>query len=166
MQKPFRREFLAVNVLLLQNLLHDRLRIVRIIDGKPGRIADPIRKSPQDPHTTGMKGRHPDILGASANDRIHALPHLARRLVRKGDRHDAPGRNVHFVYQVGDALRQHTRLSATRAREDQHRSFRCCNACLLLFVQLCHFPLSLLYRHDPLRVSCQVACGILKPLRG
>ena len=53
---------------------------------------------------------------------IHALPHLACRLIGKGDCQNIPGRCALF-YQISYPMRQHTGFSGTGSRQNQKRSF-------------------------------------------
>ncbi len=101
--------------------------------------------SPEDPHAGRVKCRYPDALCAVPHDFIHPVTHLARRLIGKCDRQDAPRTHPHIFDQIRDASREHTRLSAARACEDQHWSLRGEDTFFLLFVQCIikpHFPFS------------------------
>ena len=56
-----------------------------------------------------------------AEQPFDALAHLARGLVGERDREDLPGLRLVGVDQEGDAVREHARLAAAGAGEDQQR---------------------------------------------
>ena len=56
-----------------------------------------------------------------AQQPLDALAHLAGRLVGERDRQDLSGLRLVGVDQEGDAVREHARLAAAGAGEDQQR---------------------------------------------
>ena len=68
-----------------------------------------------------MEGPHPHLLGNLADVRLDARPHLARRLVGKGDREQAVRPDLAGGDQIGDPGGQHAGLAGARAGEDEER---------------------------------------------
>ena len=70
-----------------------------------------------------------------ADDPLHAVAHLLRRLVREGDGEDLVRIDVADGEQVGDAVRQDARLAAARPGHDEDRPFGCRDSLALLRVE-------------------------------
>src|SRR5579862_9181752 len=66
-----------------------------------------------------MKGTHCQRFGATAEQALEPLAHLARRLVREGDGDDIPGRHAARKDQVGDAMNDDARLARTRPGDEE-----------------------------------------------
>ena len=62
----------------------------------------------------GVERRNPDVLLPRARQFFNALPHLLRRLVGEGDRHNRPRRHT-VLQQVRHAVRQRAGLARSRA---------------------------------------------------
>ena len=108
-------------------LLHDLSAVIRVIDGEVILVADKIDVSPQNPAAGRMKGGNPDALGSGRHQLIDALPHLSRRLVREGDRHDIPRTHLSLGNEVCDPTGQRPCFSGACARQNQKRPFRRCD---------------------------------------
>jgi len=71
-----------------------------------------------------VKGRNQGLQQrAPAHKLFHALCHLARCLVREGDRQDGIRRDACIFYHVGNAVGNGARLAAACTGQDQHRPF-------------------------------------------
>jgi hypothetical protein len=88
-----------------------------------------------------VEGADPDGVDGVADEVGDALAHFAGRFIGEGDGQDLPGRNAHFVDEVGDAVGQHPGFA--RAGAGQHEQGPCNS--------LCRFPLGGIerveYRH-------------------
>jgi hypothetical protein len=69
-----------------------------------------------------MEGADPDIARGSAHHGLQSRFHFAGRFVREGYGENAIGSDAFLFKQVGDAVRQDPRFSASGAREDQNRT--------------------------------------------
>ena len=125
----------CINIQPLADILHQGLLVIGVIDCKIIAVSQAVNVSSQDSHTAGMKGTHPDALGAEAHQLVHTVPHLLRSFIGKGDRHDIPRVDSLFFYQVRNPVRQHSGLAGTCSRQDQHRPLCPKNRLLLLAVQ-------------------------------
>ena len=81
-----------------------------------------------------VKRTQPHIVRRLADERVNAVTHLARRLVRKRDGEDAVRRHV-VRQKIGNAVSQNTRLARACARHDEQRSLETGNGALLRLVQ-------------------------------
>ena len=123
---------LRVDIQSLTDCLHHGFLIIRIINGKCGIIAKAVNVSAQDPHAGRVKGTHPNLIRAEPHQLIHALPHLARRLIGERDRENIPRIHAHLVDQIRDAMRQGTRFAGSGTGQQQQRPL-CAADCLFLF---------------------------------
>src|SRR5579872_692907 len=71
-----------------------------------------------------MERPYPEIAHPFADHPPQALLHLTGGLVGEGYRQDAPRRDAAIVDEMGNAMREHTRLAGARARKDQTRPLR------------------------------------------
>ena len=85
------REALVVQLHVLDDVLHHRLAVRRVIDREAVRIAQPIGVPPQDTHTGRVERGRPDVRRLRAEHLFQPLLQFPRRLVRKRDGDDAPG---------------------------------------------------------------------------
>jgi hypothetical protein len=120
LQLPW-REPLVVDVVRLVQALDQRQLVLRIHDLEELRqvrvaivraqhpVAQAVERA--DPHPSRVDGRH----------RGEADEHLLRRLVGERDGEYRQRRRLARCQQPGDARRQHPRLAAAGAREDQRR---------------------------------------------
>ena len=130
-----RRPALLVGVERPQHALHQRQRVVLVVDREVRLVAELRDVAAQDAHAGGVEGRDPDPARAAAEDPLDPLAHLARGLVGERDREDLVRVGGAARDQVRDAVRQHARLAAARAREDEQRALDVANRLGLLGVQ-------------------------------
>src|SRR5438132_10226541 len=95
-----------------------------VADPVIARNAHRIVITTQYPGTQCMEGAQPHSLDAVSDELLHAMSHLARRLVRERDSAYLVGAHAARRDHVGDAVREHTRLAAPRTGEDQQWSVR------------------------------------------
>jgi len=94
--------------------------VAGVVDGEPAGVPEDLGLAPQDAHARGVERRDPHPLGAlRADERADALPHLARRLVREGDREDLARPRLPRLEQARDAVREHTGLARAGSRDDE-----------------------------------------------
>ena len=104
------REFLDVQVVVLDDHGDQSLGVVRIVDREVGvQPRHEVSVAAQDAHAHGVEGGDPHPLGGGANEVGDTLAHLRRGLIGEGDREDLPGRNT-SGQQPGDAAGQHAGL--------------------------------------------------------
>ena len=70
-----------------------------------------------------MKRADPDTLGSESDQLIHTFPHFARCFIGKCNGENIPRVHPFFFNQIGNAVRQHPRLSRSGSRQNQNRSF-------------------------------------------
>ena len=102
---------------MLTDILHHRLLIIRIINGKTVIVSQTICEAAQDPHTGRMKGSNPDAVSPHSYEPFHTLLHLTGRLVGKCNRHDMIGIHSHLINQISDTVRQYPCFSGTGTRQ-------------------------------------------------
>ena len=107
-----------------RNRLLDELQLVGGIEDVEVGI-DPKRLTVAAKHasTDRVKRTKREAVRLVAEQRLHALPHLPRRFVGECDGEHLPRSNV-ALEQVGDAVRDHARLSAPRPRQYKQRTTR------------------------------------------
>ena len=114
-----------------------------VVDGEAPREAGAdarqrIAIAPQQAHAEGVKGGkigRPRIERHIAQQRRHALAHLAGGLVGEGDRQNGGRGHVPRRDDVRDAVRDDPGFAAARARQNQQRPFGRGNRFPLLGVQ-------------------------------
>ena len=82
---------LLVQVQLPDAVPHHPLGVVRIVDGEVLLEAQVLDVPPQDPHTGGVEGGGPDLVGGGPQPGRQPLLQLSRRLVGEGDGQHLPG---------------------------------------------------------------------------
>ena len=95
---------------MLTDILHHRLLIIRIINGKTVIVSQTICEAAQNPHTGRMKGGHPDAFCTHSYEPFHSFLHLTGRLIGKRNRHDLIGIHSQLINQIGNAVCQHPRF--------------------------------------------------------
>ena len=116
-----RLEMLIVQVQFFQTILHQRLRVIRVVNGEFIRIRRIVRDFPsQETGTEGVECVHPDAVRSGAYQIVHTLPHFLGRLIRKGDGQDFSRVNP-LLEHVSDAAGQSLRLAGPGAGHDQNR---------------------------------------------
>ena len=126
-----RSEALRVDLDLLHHRLDQRDLVRVVVDHE---VADQTDRRPvpaQEHRAEGVEGPSEQITSIPAEERRRRipfafaeqpLPHLPRRLVREGQRRDAPRLHPALADEVGDAVRDNPRLAAARPRDDQKRA--------------------------------------------
>ena len=94
-----------------------------------------LRLAAQDADAGAVEGGDPHGVGARADQLLDALLHLARGLVREGDREDLAGVDMARAEQMRDAVGQHPGLAGTGAGDDQQRAAGVHHGGLLLVVE-------------------------------
>ncbi len=121
-----RREALGVDPELVAAAADQPPGVGLVVDRELARVAQARRLGAQDAGAGGVKGHQPHA--ARAGGRAHRqqpfdpAAHLLSGLVRERDREDLLGARLLGVDQEGDPVREHARLAAARAREDQQRT--------------------------------------------
>ena len=119
-----RRPALLVDILGLDDLLHQADLIVGVEDGEVRLQADQLGVAAQELDADRMERAEPlHALDGAADELADALLHLARGLVGEGDGEDFPRPRLAGGEQMGDARRQHARLAGAGAGEHQNRPF-------------------------------------------
>ena len=114
---------LIIQIQLLQAVFHQRLRVIRVINGEPVRIRRiGSDLTPKEARTKGMKGIHPNAVRSRSHQIVYTFSHFLRRLVREGDREDFI-RIDPLLKHVCDAAGQGFRLAGSGARHDEYRPF-------------------------------------------
>ena len=117
-------------------LLDDGDLVRRVVDDEVAREPDLRRLAPQQPGAESVKRRQPDALPVLANQRLDALAHLARGLVREGHRQHLVGPGMAVADEIGDAIRDDARLPRPGAGEDEQRPIAMKHGFALFGVQL------------------------------
>ncbi len=116
-----RRVPLGIEVELAHHRRHEALAVGRVVDREVRLQPNAPGLAAQDPHARTVERADPHGPGARPDEGLDALAHLARGLVREGDRKDLARLHIAVVEQVGDPVRQHARLARTGARDDEQR---------------------------------------------
>ncbi len=133
-----RRPALLVDVLRLDQLLHQPQLVVGIQDGEIGFQPRQLGMAPQHLGADGMEGAEPlHPLDHAADQRADALLHLARGLVGEGDGQNLPRPGAARGKDMREPRGQHPRLAGARARQHQHRPVDGHHRLALLRVQPC-----------------------------
>ena len=122
--------------------LHHRELVVLVVDGELRSEAGPqVRQrgavAAQQPHRKGVKGRHPGSRRAAhaPEQRRYPVAHFTGGLVGEGDRQDGIGRYSLDADQTSDAMRNHPRLAASRAGQNQDRAVEMADSVTLLGIE-------------------------------
>ncbi len=142
-------------VLLLEQALHERLLVVRVVDDEAARDADRLPVLAEDPRAERVERPHRDVAAGLRPHEAHdPLAHLGGGLVRERDREDPPRRDALHPDEVRDPVREHAGLAAPGAGEDEDRPVRRLDGPTLLGVEPA----------DDLRGSLRAAAGDLRLL--
>ena len=117
-------QLFLVDVKLVHRALHDGARVASVEDYERIGIAELFKRfvaAVQEAQAVGVEGGDLQSAELAVEYRLGAALHLARRLVRKGQRKYAPRAHAHLAHEVGYLRRQHLRLAAARAREHDLR---------------------------------------------
>ncbi len=110
------------HVLLAEDLLHQRLLVIGVVDDEPPADADRLAVAPEDARTERVERARLDVTTTLADEADDPLAELGGGLVRERDREDAERRDPLDADQIRDAVGEDTRLAGARTREDQQRS--------------------------------------------
>ncbi len=136
------RGTLGLDVLLAEDLLHQRLLVVRVVNDEVPAHANRLAVPAQDPGAQGVERARLDVLaGRLADERDDPLAELARGAVREGHRQDLPRPDALDAHEPRDAMGEHAGLARTRAGEDQEGPVGCRDGASLLGVQVGGDPL-------------------------
>ncbi len=92
-QHGFGRVYLVVKIHSADNVLHHRQPVRGIINGEILRVPQLVRVPPQYPHTGGMEGPRPNVVGAVPKHGLQSVFQLVRSFVRKRNSNDPPWLN-------------------------------------------------------------------------
>ena len=95
--------------------------IGRVVDDEVAREADCRRLAAQEPRAERVKRRHPHAAAVRAQQRLDALAHFLRGLVREGHRENLVGLRVAVADEVRDSAGDDAGLAGPGAGEDQQR---------------------------------------------
>ena len=135
----FRANFARIHVLfinvqrLVQFLEYAGLIIV-VVDGKGTAVAELFDIAAQNTGAHGVKGAHPYVVTAFANQLVHAFLHFFGGFVGKGDGQNMPRRNA-MINQIGNAVGERACFAAACACQNQNRAFQRFGSFALLTVQ-------------------------------
>ena len=119
--EPAGRVALGVEVQLAADQLHQPLGVGGVVD-REGRLeAERARARPAGCARRRSGTSSPTSPGPVADERGHALPHLAGGLVGEGDRQDLARMHLPRGQQVGDAVGEHPGLARAGPGHDQQR---------------------------------------------
>ena len=126
--------FLVVELHFLEQVFHQALRVVRLIDGVTLGEAQEVGFVAQDAVEDGVERTHPERPGLVLPDEGgYSLLHLVGRLVGKGQGQDVPRRHA-LLQQVGNLVSQHPCLAGTGSGYHQGCAIVVFNSLALLFV--------------------------------
>ena len=109
-------------VLFLEDLLHQGLLVVAVVDHEAPIESDGRPIAPERPGTDGMERPALDLASGFADEGDDALAELARRAIGEGHGQDLPGPHAEHADQVGDPMGQDPGLAAAGPGQDQQRS--------------------------------------------
>ncbi len=123
-------------IVLAQDLLHQRLLVVRVVDHEMPVETDRRAVAAQNSGAQGMERAHGDLATRLlAHETRDAGPQLSGRLVGEGHRQDLPRPNAFDADQVRDAVGEHAGLAAARPGQDQDRAVCRLDGALLLGIE-------------------------------
>ena len=112
------------HVLLAEDLLHESLLVVRVVDDEPAADPDRLPVAPEDPGTERVERAGLDVAARLADERDDAFAQLPGGAVCERHREDLPRPDAADTDEIGDAMGQDTGLARSRAGEDQERAVR------------------------------------------
>ncbi len=96
-------------------------RVGLVVDRELARVAQALGLGAQDARAGSVEGHQPHPARAASEQALDPVAHLAGGLVGERDREDLAGLRLVGVDEVREAMRQHPRLAAAGAGEDQER---------------------------------------------
>ena len=128
-------------VVFAQDLLHERLLVVRVVDDEVRVEADSRAVAAQDSRAQGMESAHRDfVAGLLPDQACDPGTQLRRGLVGEGDGQNLPWPDALDPDEIGDSMGEDARLAAAGAGQDQHRTLRGSDRPLLLRVEAGQYP--------------------------
>ena len=127
-------QLLRIDPQIPAHLLHQRLLVIRVIDGEVRLVADLLDVPPQDPDAHGVKGRNPDGFRPETDQFVNPLAHLLRGFVCEGDCEDVPRIHAALIHQIGNSVGDDPRFARAGAGQNQHRSLRVLDGLPLLCI--------------------------------
>ena len=119
------REALGVEVEVAAHVVGEADGVGLVVDGERRADAEHRRFPPQDPRARRVERGHPHPVRDRTDQLGDAFLHLARGLVRERDREQPERRDALLLDEVGDAMREHTRLARAGAGDDEERPVGC-----------------------------------------
>ena len=110
------------HVLVAQDLLHQLLLVVGVVDDEAAVDPDRLAVAAQDPGAERVERAGLHVAAGVADEADDPLPQLGRGPVGEGHRQDLPRPDALDADEVGDAVGEDTRLAAAGAGEDQQRA--------------------------------------------
>ena len=110
------------HVLFLEDLLHQRLLVVGVVDDEPAVDADRLAVLAEDPGAERVERAGLDVAALLADQADDPLAELGRGAVGERDREDPPRGDPVHADEVRDPVGQHAGLARAGAGEDQQRS--------------------------------------------
>ena len=120
--QPTGREALGIHVEIAPHVVDEAHRVGLVVDRERRPVAEQRRLAAQDARAHRVERGHPHALGDRADELADARLHLARGLVGERDGGEPERRRALLRDQERDAVREHTRLARTRARDDHDRA--------------------------------------------
>ena len=143
-------------VLFAQDLLHQGLLVVGVVDDEPPADPDRLAVATEDAGAERVERAGLDLAPGLADERDDPLAQLPGGAVRERDRQDRPWPDALDADQVRDTVGQHAGLAAAGAGEDEERPVGGRDGSSLLRVQP---PDDLLCRGGPRSRSRVAACS-------
>ncbi len=108
-------------VLLAEELLHQGLLVVRVVDDEARVEPDRGTVPAEDPGADRVERPGLDVVPRLPDERDDPLAELDRGPVREGHREDLPGPDALHADEVGDPVGEHPGLAAPGAGQDEQR---------------------------------------------
>ena len=118
------REPLGIDVELGHDILHQALGICLVVYREIFREAEHLGILAQDANAHAVERGNPHAAGPRPHERAQAFAHLVGSLVRERDGKNLPRSGVGGFQDVGNAVREHARLTRTCTRKHEQGSFR------------------------------------------
>ena len=144
------------HILFAQDLLHERLLVVRVVDDEATIDPDRLAIRAQHPGTQRVERAGLDVTPALADEADDPLAQLRGGPVREGHGQDPPRGDALDADEVGDAMGEHAGLARTRPGEDQQRPIGRGDGARLLGIE----------RFDDLGGTCLASGGDRLGIRG
>ncbi len=128
-------------VLLAQDLLHQLLLIVGVVDDEAAVDADGLAVSPDDPGTQRVERPGLDVATRLPDESDDPLAELGGGAIGEGHREDLPRPDALDPHEVGDPMGQHPGLARAGAGQDEDRSVGRLDRAGLLRVEVADDPL-------------------------